>query len=109
MVYNNAYFYKRYLSTIYQKQIEYLPKTEKPNVGYVVHAKGGLKNFLHPLWFLKREFGCFIGKNTSDYCKFYLSSHVRLKYLKIIQSSNEIILNFIYCYKLEKSLCGCKL
>jgi hypothetical protein len=84
-------------SYIYQQQIEYLTKTEKPNVGYVGHAKGGLKKLLtSTIVFLKENFDIFIGKNNSDYCKFYLSSHVRLKYLKIIESSNKIISNFIY-------------
>ena len=83
--------------TVYKEEIDYLSKTLKPMVGYVGHAKGGLKKLItSTLVFLRENFDILIGKYASDYCRFYLSSHVRLHYLKIIQSSSEIVSNFIF-------------
>jgi hypothetical protein len=84
-------------SSVYKSAINYLPMTEKPMIGYVGHAKGGFKKFLtSTLVYLKENFDIFRKKYHSDYCRFYLSSHVRLNYLKIIQSSNAILSNFIF-------------
>lgn len=84
--------------TIYDKKtISYQSKTEKPIVGYVGHAKGGfVKLITSILVFLKENFDIFRKKIVSDYCKFYLSSQVRLKYLKIIQNSKKVVSNFIF-------------
>lgn len=83
--------------TIYNQEINYLSKSEKPIVGYVGHAKGGIKKaFTSTLVFLKENFEILIKKYHSDYCRFYLSSHVRLRYLKILQGSENIISNFIF-------------
>lgn len=83
--------------SIYQEKIAFLPKTAKPIIGYVGHAKGGfIKLATAVLVFLKENFDIFRKKIVSDYCRFYLSSHVRLKYLKLIQDCEAIESQFIF-------------
>lgn len=76
--------------------LKFLNKTEKPTIGYVGHAKGGLKKYVKLyLIYLKYNTEVFFKKIHSDYFQLYSSSHVRLKYLKILQKSSFIQTNFI--------------
>lgn len=89
-------FIKDPFKEIYSETIAPLSKPLKPTVGYVGLAKGGfLKYITTAVLIFKRNFFIFTKKIASDYFRFYPSSHIRLKYLKIIQSSQEIESHFI--------------
>lgn len=83
--------------TIYHSEVTYLNKNSSPIVGYVGHAKGGFIKYIKLfLIYLKYNCDVFTNKIYSDYFKLYSSSHIRIKYLKILQKSKEITTNFIF-------------
>ncbi len=83
--------------TIYKTKISYLQKSEKPILGYVGHAKGGLFKFIKFLInYSLYNFKVAIKIKHSNYFRLYSSSHKRIKYLKIATRSKDIITNFIF-------------
>lgn len=85
------------LLTIYNDSLSFVSKSEKPIIGYVGHAKAGIKKWIITiLIYLKENYLIAKGTIYSDYYRLYFSSHKRLKYLKIIQSSKQIVSKFIF-------------
>lgn len=83
--------------TIYNSEVCYLSKSNKPTIGYVGHAKGGLFKYVkflinYSLYNIK----VVLKKRHSDYFRLYSSSHKRLNYLKIALKSKYICTNFIF-------------
>lgn len=85
------------LLSIYSNSLTVVSKTPKPIIGYVGHAKSGFKKWIITiLIYLKENYLIAKGTIYSDYYRLYFSSHKRLKYLKIIQSSSQIVSKFIF-------------
>lgn len=79
------------------KTWEPLNKEEKPHIGFVGHAKGGVKKWIKEfLIFIKHTIKTFLNKSIGDFQPFFPSSIVRYKMLIKIKNSKEIYSNFIF-------------
>ena len=84
--------YNKYLSNL-----DYVFYTQKPIVGFVGHANGSYSKYLKELIInLKQNTYRLLGKNKSDEQKFFPSSIVRYKLLKILEKSDKITTQFIF-------------
>jgi hypothetical protein len=74
-----------------------LNKTEKPEIGFVGHAKSGLIKYLKELnVHLKTRLKQIIKNDKSDSQSFYPSGYKRAKYLGLLNKSYKITPNFIF-------------
>ena len=74
-----------------------IARTNLPLVGYVGHAKNGFLKFLRTIYiYFNYNFKVFIGSIKSAYSPLYFSSHIRYKYLKILEKSKLLHCKFVY-------------
>ncbi len=84
--------YLEYLKTKFTP----LKKEEKPTIGFVGHAKGGVTKYIKEfIVYLKTNTVRILKKIKIDYQTFYPSSIKRAKYLKILKNDVNIKDNFI--------------
>jgi hypothetical protein len=79
------------------KEFKIVSKTEQLNIGFVGHANGGVVKLIKEfILFVKGNGLRLIGKDSTDYQKFYPSSYHRNVYLKSIQKNKGIVTDFIF-------------
>ncbi|WP_339921195.1 hypothetical protein [uncultured Flavobacterium sp.] len=79
------------------KEFKIVSKTEQPKIGFVGHANGEVVKLIKEfILFLKGNGLRLIGKDNTDYQKFYPSSYYRNVYLKSIQKNKGIVTDFIF-------------
>jgi hypothetical protein len=80
-----------------KQNLKFLEKEKVPGIGFVGHAKGGfIKYFKELLIFFHLNFKRILNFEYADYQPFFPSSIKRAKYLKYLQSSSEVVTNFIF-------------
>jgi hypothetical protein len=78
-------------------EFKIVSKTKQPNIGFVGHANGGVFKLIKEfILFVKGNRFRFLGKDSTDYQKFYPSSYYRKVYLKRIQKNKGIVTDFIF-------------
>ena len=73
-----------------------LKKEDQPKIGFVGHAKSGLKKGLKEYYnHIKTQLKWILNSSNNDRQAFYPSGYKRAKYLKLLKDSNLIGTNFI--------------
>lgn len=95
------------LGSVHNPEISFLPHSDTPVIGYVGHAKSGIIKYLRAYYiYLKYNWEVFRGKIHSDYYRMYSPSHVRIKYLRILQKAEKVRANFIFRDKYRAGIKG---